>query len=144
MRENYERYRRRNNVIVSGLIIQSNRPEEMKKVVGTFFEEEMYKRPTVVSVRKIKPDVHVVELSSYGEKMDILRDKFELKERGVHVLIYPDRTTAERRKKFEMSKFARVQEALGKEVRFANRGLYVDGEKWVWSEEEDKLVKVTS
>lgn len=141
-RENMERNRRRNNIVVSGLTIQSYDEEATKNTLENFFRNELFVNTTIKRIRKIRVDLHIVEVANLKDKASILKRKYGLLTRGLNVFLYPDRTTNERRIQFEISKRGKAEKRAGNMIKFAHRALIINGARWIWNEFENKLVQV--
>lgn len=144
LKEDRERNRRRHNVIVSGLVIPSDNETTIKAVTQQFFASELGVQTHVRKVMRVKPDLHIVQVANEIDKSRILRNKYSLFQRGISVLLYPDRTRHEMRVQFEISKYAKDEIEKGSNVKFGYRSLIVNRQKWVWNDEQEKLVQVTT
>lgn len=143
MQEDNERHRRRNNVIVSRLFIKSDNNTEIKNTMRQFFAKEVGVKTDVRAVLRVRKDLHIVQVANEFDKAKILKNKYELFNRGVNVLLYPDRTREEAGIQSEISKFAKEEEAKGSRVKFGYRSLIVNGVKWIWDDDRAQLVQVT-
>nr|CAH7721994.1 unnamed protein product [Callosobruchus chinensis] len=73
--EQEDRMKRKNNVIINGLKIESSQNETMREVVKRFIEEQVKVKVNITKVIKVNNQMHVAEIESFDKKLEIMRLK---------------------------------------------------------------------
>lgn len=137
-----ERIRRKTNVVLSGLIIDSDDPQQLTDIVQEFFEVELQVNVKVVCVERKVDNIFIVKLGSVEDKVRVLKKKYAMVDKRARVSVYSDHSPRER-KMYEVLKSRLGEEKQkGSLVRFGYRGLVINGENWLWSDRRQELFKV--
>ncbi|KAK9753434.1 hypothetical protein QE152_g3566 [Popillia japonica] len=103
-----EKEKRKNNVIVQGIRIDTNKPDLLKEEMLEFIESELKVKVALKGIRKIGDKIYWVELGSIDEKLKIMRNKSKLKNRsGGRIYINDDMTKQQREIQGIIRKIAR-------------------------------------
>lgn len=135
--ERYEKERRKNNIVVNGIKVDTDNEEVLKEGIVKFIKEEMKIDVKVKSMYKIGPEACVVAINSWEEKLEILKNKYKLK--GTKVYINNDLTKKERQIQIEISRTAKLENENGNRTRIGYQKLTINGKQWVWNKTEAKL-----
>ncbi|CAG9831357.1 unnamed protein product [Diabrotica balteata] len=77
--ENLEREKKRKNVVIQGLNIDTNDQKLLREAVENFLEKELQVSVDVNGVRKIGENTALVELNSVKNKIEVKKNKKKLK-----------------------------------------------------------------
>lgn len=135
--EEWERERRRNNIIITGL--ETERRMERKEI-EEWVEKELEVKVKIVRIWTIKGRRSMIgaECANREEKEKVMKGKSKLK--GKRIYIDNDRTFKERKVREEIGKIAREMREIGKIVKIGYNKLIINGEEYRWKEEEGKLI----
>lgn len=138
--EKMEREKRRNNVVVQGLQIETSEPRKLKETMENFIKEELDIEISIKSARKLGNRTCLVELSNDEEKLKVMQNKSKLK--GIQtdkIFINDDMSKNEREVQAKIRNIAKMEKAKGKKVKIGYQKIEIDKQKWVWSKEKGEL-----
>lgn len=140
--EKTDKAKRKNNIIISGLKIETNDDSKMEEKINEFILQKLEINTKVKKVEKINSKVWNVEIANFGTKMEIMTNKKKLRSGpNSYVWINNDLTENER-------KIQNIIREQAKEERSKNRNckvimgyqkMIVDGKKWNWDNKTKKL-----
>ncbi|KAI4463165.1 retrotransposon gag protein [Holotrichia oblita] len=138
-----EKEKRRNNLIISGLKIETEKTEERKAEINGFIRRELNVGVSIKTVAKLGEKTYLIALENTEEKLAIMKNKNKLRHmKGNKVYINNDQTIQER----EIQKFirdrAREERQRGKSVIVKYQRLIIDGKQWKWNTNRDALEPV--
>lgn len=138
-----EKEKRRNNLIISGLKIETEKTEERKAEINGFMRRELNVGVSIKTVAKLGEKTYLIALENTEEKLAIMKNKNKLRHmKGNKVYINNDQTIQER----EIQKFirdrAREERQRGKSVIVKYQRLIIDGKQWKWNTNRDALEPV--
>src|SRR5580765_2951986 len=137
--EDRERKERRNNLIIKGLekekknIYETTR-EFLKKEFGV---TDGVKR--LQAVGKEGKEMIIVEMNSWEEKEEIMKEKKKLGSRRVY--IDHDLTMEEREVQRKLRERAREEKMEGRRVKVGYRKIEIQGKRYVWSAERSEIIE---
>lgn len=131
---------KRNNVIVKGLNIQGEDPNELKNTMVNFMKEHLQVTVEVNKVIKIGNKTCLVQTKDAAEKDRLMENKHKLANlKTEKVFISDDYTTEEmnihKQKRNMAEKFRRE----GKQVKVGMRKIVVEGKEWRWNKAKNQL-----
>lgn len=139
---NIEKEKRRNNIVIQGIPIDTRDEEILKENMHTFITRNMNINVRIKNARKIGEKICLVELENGNDKRLIMRNKNKLKEIKEHKIYINDDMSKEQReiqRKIRIQ--ARKEETEGKTTKIGNGKLIINGEEWTWNIGKDKLEK---
>lgn len=138
--EKIEKEKRKNNIIVQGIRMDTNEPDLLKEEMLQFIESELKVKVALKGIRKIGDKIYWVELGSIDEKLKIMRNKSKLKNRrGGRIYINDDMTKQQREIQGIIRKIAREEVSKGKTVKIGFGKLMINRDKYKWSVEKGML-----
>lgn len=137
-----EKDKKKNNFVMSGMVIESNNSEQLKQNVTRFIEHNLQVKINVKAVHKLAERACLVELENGVEKQDVMQNKFKLKKlREQRIFIDNDLTRNERVMRKQIRALAEEERKSGKLVKIKFSKLIVDGQVWKWNMDMGKLEK---
>lgn len=137
-----EREKKRNNIIIRGLEMDTGSQERVKAGIAAFLQEKLGVKINIVKVQKINDYMAVVEVNGWEEKQEIMMRKGKLKEiTDMKVYIDHDLTKKEQEIQQKIREISRQERKEGKEVRVGFNKLWINGEKWMWNRGKQILEK---
>lgn len=131
----------RNNVVISGLVLNAEDKNILKQDINQFIDEKLGIQVKIKAVRKIGEDKGIIEMETFEEKMDLLKNKSKLKKFNEgRVYLDSEMTKNDRIIQAQIRKQAREIRESGKEVTVAYKKAFIDGRVWKWKSDEQKLV----
>lgn len=140
-REMNMRAERRNNVIVSGLITRGKTFNELKAELENFFKTYLCVYTQIRNVKRERTRL-VITFKSLEDKIKVLKNKRKLLDYGMCIYIYTDQTEREKMIQTQVINKANVARLQGNDVKVGHLRLYINGQKWIWDERNNKLVEV--
>nr|CAI5838482.1 unnamed protein product [Callosobruchus analis] len=138
--EQEDRMKRKNNVIISGLRIESSQNEVMSEIVKRFFEEQVKVKVNVPKVIKVNNQMHVAEIESFDKKLEIMRIKGKidtLKQNKIY--ISSDLTKKERAIQKTIRDRATQERSNGNTVKVGFQFMILNGKKYSWNRKNSTL-----
>lgn len=140
--ERLENEKRRNNVVLQGLKIDTNDQEELGKMMKNFMEQELNIIVGVVSALKLGERTCLIQLTNQAEKKKIMQNKSKLKNKiGEKIFIEDDLCRKDRDIQRQIRIRASEEKKNGKETKIGYKKLYIGAEEWKWDGKEGKLMK---
>lgn len=143
--EQMERTQRRNNAIVTGPALTPESAHIVVREALTALNKTI--KPAEISCLRTKgaPKV-LIRFQCFDDKIDVFKNRKSLKQNSPDGKSHPlyindDHTKKDQEINFHMRKLAREMRTQKKEVKFGPRRLLIDGEWFVWDDEEKKLVR---
>lgn len=137
--DSWEKEKRRNNIVISGIKINTTNKEILKEGTQNFIKDAMKVDVKIKSVYKIGPEICVAEINSWEEKMDIMKNKNKLRESNVY--INNDLTKKERAIQAEIRNIAKQEKENGNKTKIGYQKLLLNGKRLVWNKREGRLVE---
>lgn len=137
--ERLEREKRVRNIVIQGLQIDTNNPNELKEGAKNFIEKELGVEIRIESAIKLAEKTCLIELNSKTDKMVIMNNKSKLRAQKNKIYINDDMTKEERKVQAIVRKIAKEERAKGRKVKISFQKLTMDGEIWYWNREKEKL-----
>lgn len=132
-----------NNIILSGLYVGDASQEELlKHKILQYILDRYHMRLRIKKAKKVSDWLCVAELQTMQEKIRLMKAKAVNEDMQNNVCIYADRARRERIILTAITNKAEKEMRRGKNVRFGYMKIYVDGDPWVWSDQNRKMVKV--
>jgi len=135
--EKIERDKIRNNLLVSGIEIDADDDETVKKALEKMIEEELNVRVKAKKAYKIGPSKCILEMNEWTDKVKILKEKGRL--RGKHMFIDSELTLKEREIQKKIRDVAREERKKGIRVKVRYQRLEMDGKTLEWDNKEQRL-----
>lgn len=138
----YEKERKRNNIVVKGLKLDTNNQDMLKEEMSNFLKEHLGMATVIKRVQRIKDNICVIELNNWEEKMKVMENKRKLKDlKDIKVYIDSDLTRNEQEAQKRIREIAGREKNKGNEVRVGFNKLWINGEKWVWNRKAYSIEK---
>jgi hypothetical protein len=138
--ERLEKEKRRNNVVVNGLRIETESNKVLKEVMEELFEKKLQVKIDVKEAYKLGEETCLIELRNAQEKELIMANKYKLKKlKNERIYINQDMTRMEREKAKEIRKVAKQEMEKGKQVKVGYNKVTIDGVNWKWNMLTEKL-----
>lgn len=132
--EKQEKEKRRNNLIIKGMLFEDD--QSLKQKVMEFFGKEMEMEVNIEEayrLGKAEARTTVAKCANFEHKVAVLKNKRKLPS---NIYIDCDLTEQEREVQLAIRKVAREEKDRGKRTRVGYRKLEVEGVKYEWSEVE--------
>lgn len=141
--EQYEKDKKRNNIVIKGLKIHAEDKREIKESVEEFIKQNLKIDAKPKSVHKINNAVCVAECANFEEKIRILENKNKLRQyKDAMIFIENDLTVKEREEQKKIRDIAKQEREKGKNVQIGFNRLTVDGVRWKWNRNKGVLEQV--
>lgn len=136
-----ERQRRKNNVIMHGLKMDTPDNNIIKQMVKTVIEDKLEINVQIKSAQKIGGKTCIIELESEEDKEKVMKNKNKLRNLTEQkIYINNDETIIEREKNREIRNFAKMERNKGKNVKIGYNKVTVQGNVWKWKPELKKMM----
>lgn len=135
--ESIERDKIRNNLVVSGIEVEDQGEEQIKKTMQEMLEKQLGIRVEIERATKINRQKCVIKIKEWRDKIRILTEKRKL--RGGTIYIDSDLTKKQREVQKKIRDEAKKQRESGKAVKVGYNRLTVNNEIWVWNNELQSL-----
>lgn len=143
--EYIEKEKKKNNIVITGLLIEARDADEIKNDMQILIKQQLKIDTKIKSTKKLGQKACLLELEDEKEKEKIMKSKYKLKNMGDgRIYINDDLTENERRKQKQIREIARDQKSKGKEVKIGYNKIIIDGEEWRWDSDLEELKKVFS
>lgn len=140
--EQYEKEKKTKNVIVQGLPMDTNNPNELKATMTNFIETELGIEVKIDEVYKLSNKTCLVKTNNINEKEKIMQNKSKLRTIKPKIYINNDLTQEEMKVQQEIQKIAKAEKSKGKNTRIGYQKLIIDGTIWKWNKEKHELEKI--
>lgn len=135
-----EREKKKNNVVVTGLRIDTQDPEILKGTMKSMLTRALDVDIEIKSALKLGEKTCVIQLENETEKEKIMENKNKLKDfKEGTIYINHDLTVQEKKMQGEIRKMAVEAKEKGKSVKQGFRTITIDGKTWRWNRVERKL-----
>lgn len=134
--------KRRRNIVIQGLPIDTDNPNMLKNTVGGFIEKELGVKVKVNDARKLGDKTCLVELDNKYEKSKVMQNKMKLNQQKEKIYVNDDLTKDEREIQAKIRIMAREQKSKGKITKIGYQRLIVNNELWKWNKEKRQLEKI--
>lgn len=137
-----EREERRNNIVIAGFKYTKNEEKEKEEEINNFLNEIAEKQIKIKQVHEIGNERNTytkIILEKGEDKKKIMEKRNKLK--GKTVYINNDLTRKEGKIQKQLRDMARKERESGKKARAGYMKIWVEDKKYIWSEEEDKLLE---
>lgn len=140
-----EREKRRNNVVIQGIKLESTDHNTIKEEMIKFMEKELGIDAEIKTAKKIGKETCLVEFNSIIGKDKVMKNKSKLRLRiGERVYINDDMTKTEREIQGKIRKQAKEEKERGNNVKIGFMKLIVNNEVWKWDKYKSSLQKESS
>lgn len=141
--ESMDKERRRNNIIVTGLEMDSK--NEMKDIIEGVIKEELQVEAKIKKVTGLGKRTCLVELESEVNKIDIMKNKNKLRNmKGAKVYINNDLTVEERKIQKIIREVEVEEKRKGNKTKVGYKKLFINDAEWKWDAHKEKLVNTMS
>lgn len=139
--EKLEKERKKNNVVISGLVTNTNDPKAHEEITKDFIKNNLKINVEIKSITKINEKTNIIELKNEKHKKEVMRNKAKLKNLGTTERIYinEDMTKKEREKQKQIRSIAKVEKEKGKNVKIGYNKVIVDGIEWKWNKDKEEI-----
>lgn len=140
--EKSEKEKRRNNIIINGLLLKDKNNMEVAIGIEDFLYQQLQIRTKINKAIKFNDRVCMVELENFEKKMEIMKSKAKLKNTTFSkIYIDNDYTENEMRIQKEIRLRAETEKKMKKTVKVKYQKLEIDNVMWVWNHTEGKLME---
>lgn len=138
-----EREKRRNNIVVQGLMLEDDGMLTPKEPMENFMKKQLEIDVGVKSAVKLGRKTYLVELDNANEKMKVMKNKNKLRNyKEGKVYINDDMSKKEREIQGKIRKAAQEEKKKGKKTKIGYQKVFVDDQEWKWCEDEERLVLI--
>lgn len=141
LREENEREKRKLNIVVGGIDVAGYTKPELAKKMQKLFQDVIHIRTEVTNICILRPRMFKITVSSYESRHLILTNRKKLTAKGINIYLYPDRTPLQIRIRSELRNRARLEEASGKVVQLFYNSIVVNGIRYVFDDQKNKIVE---
>lgn len=135
-----EEEKRKKNIIMQGLTINSNDRNIIKEEMGNFIKEKLEIEIKINNAVKLGNATCMLELDNLDEKIAVMKNKYKLKTvRNERVFINDDMTKEERGIQKEIRRIAKEEINKGTVVKVGYQKLIKDGQVWRWNKARHRL-----
>lgn len=140
--EQIEKEKRRNNIVLTGLRIDTNKEDELKEAMANFIKTQLDVEVQIKKAYKLGEKVCLVEMDKREDKSNVMKNKSKLKScREGKIFINDDLTKKEREVQKKVVKIAQRKKQGGQRVKVGYKKLWIDGIKWEWKDELQDIVE---
>lgn len=136
-----EKERKRNNVVMNGLKMDTSDPVALKEGINRFLKQHIGLEIKPKAVTKIGDKTFVIELANEVDKQEIMRNKTKLKDLREMIFISNDLTKKEIQKQKQLRQIAKEEKEKGKDVKIGYNKIMINGEEWRWNNSTEKIEK---
>jgi hypothetical protein len=129
----------RNNLVITGIDIDTNDNETLTIATEKMIEQELKVKVKVNKAYKIGQQRCIIELQNFEDKIATLKAKRNLK--GKNIFIESELTENERKIQKELRDIARNEKSNGATVKIRYQKLEINGITMKWDKKEQKLVE---
>lgn len=139
--EKQEKQQRRNNIIITGMVMKQEMDNRiMTDELEIFLSNQLEVNPKVSKIQIIKEGMLLAVMSTFQDKMMVMRNKHKLKKPSMSkVYINDDLTYKERKIQEEIREKAKEKRARGAKTKVGYQYLVVDNVKWKWNYQTNQL-----
>ncbi|KAK4883406.1 hypothetical protein RN001_006725 [Aquatica leii] len=97
------------------------------------------RRKIRLNIGKQEPKMVIAKLKNFEQKMEVIKNKYKLG--GKNIYIDSDLTYEEQKTQAIIRKIAKEEKNKGNSIKVSYKKLEINGEKYIWNEEKNKLTK---
>lgn len=127
----------RNNLTITGIAMENSDSETLKVAVENMLKTKINVQAKVKAVYKIGPQRCIAEMENWTEKLNVLRNKKNLK--GEEIYIDSEMTAREREIQKHIRDIARNEKAQGKTAKVMFQKIEINGVMMKWDKKENAL-----
>lgn len=133
--------KRKKNVVVYGLKIDTNDRVMLKEELKKFLTEKVGVNVKINNAIKLQEKICLIELGSIEDKINVMKNKYKLRNNQTdRIYINNDMTKNERDIQGIIRQIAKEERGKGKRVKILYQKLMVNEKLWIWNRERGKLV----
>lgn len=137
--ERLEKERIRNNIVITGLKINTNIQEDMRNGIENFIQQKVGVDIKVKKAYRIGEKTCKVELEKEEEKRQVMKNKNKLKNCQERIYINNELTKGEIEIQKEIKQIAEQERNKGKNTKIGFQKLKVEDQVWIWDKRERKM-----
>lgn len=138
-----EKEKRKNNIVIHGIEINSEKQEEQVEEIKNFMKNKIGVETQIKNLKKIRSKICLVELGNNDEKRKVMQNKNKLKNiRDQKIYINDDLTKNEREIQKKIVNAAKEEKRKGKKVKIGLQRLIIEDKKYKWNDEKDILEEI--
>lgn len=138
--EMLEKEKRENNIIIKGLLIDTNNGDVVKETITNFIKQELDLEVTIEEAYKLGTATCLAKMERKEDKINVLKNKNKLRQvAGRQIYIDNDLTKEEMRIQKEIRQIAREEKNKGRAVKVGYQKIIIEGKVWKWNKETDSL-----
>lgn len=131
--ENYEKEKKRNNIVITGMKIDTTDTAIMKQKITKFIKQNLDEEIHIENAIKLSQNACLVQMKDNVEKSRVMEKKHKLKFiREERIYINHDLSINERKIQKEIREKGKELRKEGKTVKIGLNKLTVDGSIWKW------------
>ncbi|XP_050511092.1 uncharacterized protein MCAP_0005-like [Diabrotica virgifera virgifera] len=139
--EAMEKKERRNNIIITGFETAGD-TIELKEDIENQLQTFLGTKCEIKEITKLNKRMCKLELSTYGDKADIMKNKNKLRHiKGRKLFIDDDYTIQERKIQKQLREYANEQRQKGNVVKVKYQKIIINDEIWKWNMETGTIEK---
>lgn len=141
--ERLENEKRKKNIVVQGMIVNTDDSSRLRVTMEKLLEEEVGVNVIVNTARKLGEKTCLVELNSEENKIKVMKNKSKLKNRaGDKIFINDDLNKEDRGIQSRIRQRANEEKRKGKHVKIGYKKLTIENEVWTWNRGVDNLERI--
>ena len=140
-----EKDKKKNNIVISGLKIESTTNQNLKQKLNEFLRDHLQVTDKINNAQKINEHMYVAELNCFDTKMKILKNKGKidyLKENKI--FINTDLTKKEIKIQSKIREIAKEERNKGNRIKIGYKKLTINGKEWKWDKNENNVKEIMS
>lgn len=139
-----EKEKRKNNIVMYGLKIDTNDSKTLKQATEKFMEQQLNINVRVNTANKIGDKTCLIKLETEQDKEEIMKNKSKLRNLTTDkVYINNDLTKKEKEKQKYINERAKQEISAGKTVKIGFNKIIINGTEWRWNKDKEKLEEKT-
>lgn len=138
--EYWEKEKKQNNVIISGLKIDTSDQYLLKGAMENFIKQHLDIEVPIRSATRLGQKTCLIVLEKMEDKVKVMENKSKLRKlENEKIYINNDLTIKERDIQKKIRKRAEEERKKGRKVKIGYQKLVIDGKQWRWNKRSDKL-----
>lgn len=135
-----EKEMKRNNIVISGVNIDTKDPKMLQQDMNNFMERKLGIKINIKAAYKLATKVCLLELENNKDKELVMNNKQKLKNiKDERIFISNDLTKLEREIQKQIKIRAEKEKKEGKTVKIKYNKLIIENKVWRWNKVEGKL-----
>lgn len=140
--EQLEKDKRKNNIIIKGLTLETDDRNSIKHKLEQFIESNLQLNVKLKEGSKIGEKMFLAEMENMSDKVTVLKNKSKLKNGvGRSIYIESDMTKMEREIQATIRKIAKEEKEKGMTTKIGYMKLIVNGKELKWDKEKGELTE---